>query len=123
MADGAVGRRHAERRMRPRVRTGVVSTSAGILLTLLTTALCVANAISTLQAIALAVPAIVGTLGGWISVTVPDAWIAWRRGFQQGCKVAMSSQISSAPDKSTVTDLLARHGSRSKSRTQRGDGF
>lgn len=123
MADGAVGRRHAEKRIRPRVRTGVISTGAGLLLTVLTTALCIANAISTLQAIALAVPAIVGTLGGWISVTVPDAWMAWRRGFQQGCKVAMSSQISSAPDKSTVTDLVARHSRRSSSRTQRGDVF
>jgi hypothetical protein len=123
MADGAVGRRHAERRMRPRVRTGVISTSAGILLTLITTALCVANAISTLQAIALALPATVATLGGWISVTVPDAWMAWRRGFQQGCKITMNSQISPASDQSTVTDLLARHGGRSSSRTHRGDGL
>ena len=123
MTDGAMGRKHADRRIRPRVRTGVVSTSAGVLLTLLTTALCVADAISTLQAIALSLPAVVFTLGGWISVTVPDAWIAWRRGFQQGCKVGMSSQVAPASDKSTVTDFVARHAGRSNSRTRRGDGL
>jgi hypothetical protein len=136
MADGAAGRRHAGTRLRPRIRLALVSTCAGLLLTLLTTILCVSNAISTQQAIAMALPATVATLGGWISMTVPDAWIAWRRGFQHGCKVAMSCEATplpparpaakpgpTGPDEPTVTELFARSGSRARSRTHRSDGF
>ncbi len=114
---------------------GVASTVAGALLTLLTIVLSLSNLISTQQAIALALPATVATLGGWISMTVPDAWIAWRRGFQQGCKVAMSCQpgpgfarpvgkpTAAGPAEQTVVDLAARYGSRAGSRTTRGDRF
>jgi hypothetical protein len=136
MPDGAVEREHAERRLRPSIRTamGVASTVAGALLTLLTIVLSVSNVVNTKQAIALALPATLATLGGWISMTVPDAWIAWRRGFEQGCKVAMSCQTTPGPARpavkakkqgpaeQTVVDLVARYGSRAGSRTQRGDG-
>ena len=136
MADGAAERGYAATRMRRRIRTAVVSTCGGVLLVLVTTVLSGSNAISTTQAIALALPATVVTLGGWISVTVPDAWIAWRRGFKQGCKVATSCQASplparpaakpepTEPGESTVTDLLARprYGSRAGSKAQRRDG-
>lgn len=117
------------------MRLALASTFAGVLLTLLTTILCISNAISTQQAIALALPATVATLGGWISMTVPDAWSAWRRGFQHGCKVAMSCEttplptrpganpMSAGPGEPTVTDLFSRYGSRARSRTHRSDGF
>jgi hypothetical protein len=136
MTDGAVGRKHAERRMKSNVRTGmgVVSAGAGALLTLLTIVLSVSNAISTQQAIGLALPATVATLGGWISMTVPDAWIAWRRGFQQGCKVAMSCRTTPMPARSaadpteagtgepSVIHLVARSGGRAPSGSHRRDG-
>ena len=51
----------------------------------------ISNSISAQQAIALALLAVMTTLGGWIGLIVPDAWIAWRRGFQQGCQAAISS--------------------------------
>jgi len=135
MADWAVARRHGRTRIAPRIRLAQVSTCSGVLLTLITTTLCASNAISTLQAIALALAATVATLGGWFSMTVPDAWIAWRRGFQHGRKIAMSCQTSALldrpaakpirarPEQPTVTSLLARSGSRAGSRNRRSDGF
>lgn len=50
------------------------------------------DAVSVQQAIALALPALVLTIGGLIISLVPDAWTAWRRGFKQGCRVALMLQ-------------------------------
>jgi hypothetical protein len=47
------------------------------------------NVISAQQAIAMALPAVLTTVGGLIALTVPDAWAAWRRGFQHGCDAAL----------------------------------
>ncbi len=104
--------------------------ATGSSLTLGTMVLCISNSISAQQAIALALLAVMTTLGGWIGLIVPDAWIAWRRGFQQGCQAAMSSQaphpaartaadtIPASTEDPTVTELLARSGTRSGRRTQ-----
>lgn len=75
-----------------RVRLSAWITIGGIVLSLVTVALSALNAISTQQAIALALPAGLTTVGGMIGLIVPDAWIAWRRGFRCGCEAAWTSQ-------------------------------
>jgi hypothetical protein len=97
--------------------------------------LCISNHVSTLQAIALALASTVTTLGGWIGLLIPDALVAWRRGFKQGCKVALECQSSDLPVKapmdevppnsneSTVTDLLARSGPRHGRRTRPPESY
>jgi len=42
------------------------------------------NATSATRVIALAVLATLATTGGMIGLAIPDAWAAWRRGFQEG---------------------------------------
>ena len=108
--------------------------AAGSFLTLLTMVFGISNAISAQQVIALALLAAVTTLGGVIRLIVPDTWIAWRRGFQQGCEAAMSCEASPLAAKAvqdtiaprsaepTVTDLLARSGTRSGRRISLADG-
>jgi hypothetical protein len=124
-------RRQGARPRWPHIRPSAVCAVAGGFLTLVTMALCISNAVSTQQAIALAFPAALITLGGWISIIVPDALIAWRRGFQQGWNAAMDCP---APDhviaatrtvktgicEATVTDLAARRRSRLHRRTRSG---
>jgi hypothetical protein len=97
----------------------------GGVVTLVTMSLCISNNVTTLQAIALALAATVTTLGGWIGLLIPDALAAWRRGFKQGCMVALEYQESGPPDnvppsssESTVTDLLAHSGPRHGRRTR-----
>jgi hypothetical protein len=60
-------------------------------------ALCFSNAVTTRQAIALALPAAVITLRGWIGIIVPDALNAWRRGFREGCLAAQMADPPAAP--------------------------
>ena len=67
-------------------------TAVGTALSLVTVALSALNTISTQQAIAMALPAVLITLGAIASWIVPDAWIAWRRGFRHGCEAALNSQ-------------------------------
>jgi hypothetical protein len=47
----------------------------------------------------LAMLAMVTTIGGLIGMLVPDAWTAWRRGFQQGCEAATRYQMQRLPGK------------------------
>jgi hypothetical protein len=75
-----------------RARFAAWTTAAGMALSSLTVALSALSAISTQQAIAMALPAALITVGGIASWIVPDAWIAWRRGFRHGCKAARNSQ-------------------------------
>jgi hypothetical protein len=79
-------------RSRPRVRVVVWIMAVGIALSLVTVALSALNAITIQQAIAMALPATVTTIGGMIGLVVPDAWIAWRRGFRSGCETAWTCQ-------------------------------
>jgi hypothetical protein len=125
--------RHGERQRH--IRPATVFLSVGGLLTLATMGLCISNSVTTRQAIAFALAATVTTLGGWIGLLIPDALIAWRRGFKQGCKVALEFQASGFPDQaamdnippssseSTVTDLLARSGPRHGRRTSSRESF
>jgi hypothetical protein len=50
------------------------------------------NLVDAQQLIALALPATIMTTGGLVNVLVPDAWTAWRRGFEQGCRVGALAQ-------------------------------
>jgi uncharacterized membrane protein len=52
-----------------------------------------ANAVSAQQAIAMALPAGLITLGGLTVAIMPDAWTAWRRGFRHGCAAALNCPV------------------------------
>jgi hypothetical protein len=75
-----------------RARLATWTTAGGVGLCAITEALSVTNAISTQQAIAMALPAVIITVSGIVGRVVPDAWIAWRRGFRHGCEAAIASQ-------------------------------
>jgi hypothetical protein len=77
---------------RRRASLAVWITAAGTALSSVTVALSALNTISTQQAIAMALPAVLITVGGMASWIVPDAWIAWRRGFRHGCKAGLNSR-------------------------------
>jgi hypothetical protein len=64
----------------------------GAILGLVTIILSAASLVSATQAIALALPATIITIGGLIRSVFPDYYTAWRRGFRQGCEVAMTCQ-------------------------------
>jgi hypothetical protein len=70
------------------VRLAAWSIAVGIALSSVTVALSALNAISTQQAIATGLPAVLITVAGIGGLVVPDAWIAWRRGFRRGCEAA-----------------------------------
>ena len=75
-----------------RARLAAWSTVVGLALSAVTIVLSALNAVSTQQAIAMALPAVLITVGGIAGRIVPDAWIAWRRGFRHGCEAAMINQ-------------------------------
>ena len=86
------------RQLRPAAGAGrrdwiaVWNTAVGITLSAATVGLSAVDAISTRQAIAMAVPAVLITVGGLAGGIVLSAWTAWRRGFRHGCEAAMTSQ-------------------------------
>jgi hypothetical protein len=75
-----------------RARLAAWATGVGLVLSSVTVALSALNAVSTQQAIAMALPAVLITVGGIAGRIVPDAWIAWRRGFRHGCEAALIGQ-------------------------------
>src|SRR5215472_7187932 len=124
MDSGAPWRGDRERPGWLQRRPAAICAAVGGLLTLVTTVLCISNVVSTQQAIALAIPAVLITLGGWFGVIVPDALIAWRRGFQLGYEAAMDNPVPDDPGaaalavpagarRPTVTDLVSSAGRRS----------
>jgi len=76
----------------PHVRHAVLYAAAGGSLTLATVVVGLLNLVSPQRVIALAVLATLATAGGMIGLVIPDAWAAWRRGFQQGFRQAMNRQ-------------------------------
>jgi hypothetical protein len=64
----------------------------GGILGLVTIVLSAVSWVSATQAIALALPAMIITIGGLTRSVVPDSYTAWRRGFKQGCQVALTYQ-------------------------------
>ena len=85
----------------------------GSILGVITIILSALNKVSPQQAIALALPTIVITIGGLVGNLVPDAWTAWRRGFKQGCRVGLILQRDGLHSSSTSTPSapgpLSRH--------------
>jgi hypothetical protein len=81
----------------PRTRLAVWDMALGVVLSSATVILSALSVISILQAIAMALAATLTTLGGLIAWIVPDAWIAWRRGFRQGCEAAVISDSQRMP--------------------------
>ena len=79
-------------RSSPRERLAAWCTVVGITTVVITVILSAINAVSAQQAIAMALPAGVTALGGWLGLIIPDAWTAWRRGFRQGCEAAQRCQ-------------------------------
>jgi hypothetical protein len=76
----------------PDVRPAALCAAVGGSLTLATVVVGLLNAVSAQQVIALAVLATLASAGGMIGLVIPDAWAAWRRGFQQGFRLAMNRQ-------------------------------
>jgi hypothetical protein len=68
------------------------TTIFGIVLSLATIIVSALNAISSRQAFAMAVPAVLITIGGLVGRIVPDPLTAWRRGFRHGCEAARISR-------------------------------
>jgi hypothetical protein len=81
----------------PRARLAAWETTGGLALSSVTVTLSALNAISGTQAIALALPAMLATIGGTFGLFIPDAWMAWRRGFQYGCNTALRCQAYHVP--------------------------
>jgi len=79
----------------PRAKLAAWDAALGIVLSSATVILSAVNVLSVQQTIAMALVATLTTLGGLIAWIVPDAWIAWRRGFRQGCAVASHSRRTS----------------------------
>jgi uncharacterized membrane protein len=75
-----------------RTRLAPWCTAVGAALSIVTVIVSAMNAISAQQAVAMALPAGMTTLVGLIGMTVPDAWVAWRRGFQHGYETAAKSE-------------------------------
>ena len=71
-----------------RARLAAWTIAVGVLLSSAAVAVSALNAVSTQQAIAMALPAVLITVGGIVGRIVPDAWTAWRRGFRCGCEAA-----------------------------------
>ena len=71
-------------RSNPRTRLAPWSAVVGGVLSLVTVIVSALDAVSAQQAIAMALPAGLMTVFGLIAMAVPDAWVAWRRGFQHG---------------------------------------
>ena len=75
----------------PRARLAVWAVAVGIVLSSATVISSALNVLSIQQTIAMALASTLTTLGGLIAWIVPDAWIAWRRGFRRGCETASYS--------------------------------
>ena len=74
------------------LRPAALLACCGAILGLVTIIVSASKVVDARTAIALALPAIVMTIGGLIGSLVPDAWTAWRRGFKQGCRVGLMLQ-------------------------------
>lgn len=94
MSSKAYWRRLSAVRSWPRMRLAVWTTAGGLALSSVTVVLSLLKAVSVRWAILMALLAIVMTICGRIGWVVPDARIAWRRGFQHGWEAALTPQTS-----------------------------
>jgi hypothetical protein len=100
-------RKRQEVRARPtsRERWAACGVTVGVTGAVITVVLCAANAVSAQQAIAMALLAGTTAIGGLVCAVIPDAWTAWRRGFQHGYEAALrfnSSGLDAEPTKMAV---------------------
>jgi uncharacterized membrane protein len=79
-------------RSNPRTRLAPWCTALGAVFSLITVIVSALDTITAQQAIAMALPAGLTTVSGLIAMTVPDAWVAWRRGFRHGYETAARSE-------------------------------
>lgn len=79
-------------RSNPRTRLAPWCAALGAALSLVTVIVSALDVISAQQAIAMALPSVLFTIFGLIAMTVPDVWVAWRRGFQHGYETAVKSE-------------------------------
>jgi hypothetical protein len=98
MNGGPSGQIYGQRHHRSLVRPAVVITAIGSCLTIGTVVTALLNLITSPQAVAMALTAGLTTMIGVIGFVVPNAWIAWRRGFREGCRIAMESQQLEPPE-------------------------
>jgi uncharacterized membrane protein len=96
-------------RSSPRRRLAPWCAAAGGVLSLITVIVSALDAVSAQQAIAMALPAGMTTVGGLIGMMVPDAWVAWRRGFQHGYETAAGSEPLSLAVDHTVKGFREVH--------------
>jgi uncharacterized membrane protein len=88
-------------RSKPRTRLAPWCAAVGAVLSLITVIVSALDAISAQQAIAMALPSGMTTVFGLIAMMLPDAWVAWRRGFRHGYETAAKSEpISLAVERS-----------------------
>jgi hypothetical protein len=74
-------------------RLAIWVTALGLVLSSATIILSALDLTSIQQTIAIALAATLTTLGGLTAWMLPgDVWIAWRRGFRQGCQAAVIAQ-------------------------------
>lgn len=90
MHDALLRERPGRARLSRRERLAVWCTVVGITTVVITVILSATDAVSAQQSIAMALPAGVTAVGGLLGLIIPDPWIAWRRGFRQGCEAALS---------------------------------
>jgi hypothetical protein len=106
MSDGSSSRRVRSGVASGPTWAGAVAVCVGIVLGLCTVLVSATNMISAQQAIAMALPAIVGIIGGLVRSLVFDSWTAWRRGFEQGCQTALAyGRPNSSANDPGVSDL------------------
>lgn len=124
MNGGPPGHWRGEKRRVTHLRPAVVYAAIGILLTMTTMATGLSNLISPQQTIAMALFAGLITFGSVLRIIVPNAWTAWRRGFREGCRIALQSYRRELPPAAAeepsevdmsghgIVDLLARSATR-----------
>jgi uncharacterized membrane protein len=96
-------------RSNPRTRLVRWCTAFGAVLSLITVVVSALDVISAQQAIAMALPAGMMTVSGMIAMAVPDAWVAWRRGFQHGYETAAKSEPLTLGSEHTSKGLRGVH--------------
>ena len=112
MHGALVRQRFGGARSSPRARLAAWCTAVGLADTVITIIVCAVNAVTTQQAIAMALFAGLTTAGGLIGKIIPDAWTAWRRGFRQGCETALKCKPGGL-DSSIVPRTRRKPGRRS----------
>jgi uncharacterized membrane protein len=112
--DALLRQRFGRSRFSPRERLAVWCTVVGITTVVTTVVVCITNSVSTQQAVAMALLAVMTSLGGLLALMIPDPWTAWRRGFRQGCETALNCQQDDQSADATTPRTRRKRGKRSR---------